>query len=184
MPWLALLAAMALWQLYGRIAELAHGRWAPVGLLLVVLGMFWIMSPSWDKIEEKVRYEPQLYAADLDAYSWLKAHSSADAVMMTRNPWQLNWSAERPALMIPYTTDRDTFLWLAKHYNAQYLVLDSLQRPEPEVRKLIAELLADPTLGFEEVYRTPVYVAEYGTRRGEVFAEIYTFPANIHVQEP
>lgn len=153
-----------------------HGRWAPVGLLLLLLALYGIISPSWNKIDEKVRYEPQLYAADLDAYSWLKAHTAPDAVMMTRNPWQLNWTAERPAVMIPYTTDRNTLLILAKHYKAQYLVLDSLQRPEPEVRTLIEAMLADQQLGFKEVYRTPIYAAEYGPRRTQVFAEIYAFP--------
>ncbi len=176
MPWLALLASMMLWRLYARIAGLAHGRWAPVGLLLLLLALYGIISPSWNKIDEKVRYEPQLYAADLDAYSWLKAHTAPDAVMMTRNPWQLNWTAERPAVMIPYTTDRNTLLILAKHYKAQYLVLDSLQRPEPEVRTLIEAMLADQQLGFKEVYRTPIYAAEYGPRRTQVFAEIYAFP--------
>lgn len=176
MPWLALLAALTLWQLYERIARLSEGRWAALGLLVVSAGLVYVISPSWDKIEEKVYYEPQLYAADLDAYSWLKAHTPDDAVMMTRNPWQLNWTAERPAVMIPYTTERDTFLRIAKHYKVRYLVLDSLQRPEPEVRKLIDELLADSTLGFKEVYRTQVYPAAYGDKRTQVFAEIYQFP--------
>jgi hypothetical protein len=176
MPWLALLAAAALWRIYDRVTAIGDGRWAPLGLLMVLVALGLVAGPSWPEIDKKVRSEPQLYAADLDLYAWLRANTSADAAMMTRNPWQLNWHSERPAVMIPYTTDRETLLRLARHYQARYLVLDSLQRPEPEVRALIAEMLEDPDLGFRLAYQTPVYVAEYGGVRKEIQAEVFSFP--------
>jgi len=80
--------------------------------------------------------------------------------------------------MIPYTVDRQILLRLAQHYRARYLVLDSLQRPEPEVRALLNAMLSDPALGFREVYRTPTYVAEYNGVRRELVTEIYAFPDN------
>jgi hypothetical protein len=178
LPWLALLAAAALWRGYDRIAAIGDGRWAPLGMAMAITAIALIMQPSWAPIDEKVRSEPQLYAADLDAYAWLKANTPQDAVMMTRNPWQLNWQSQRPALMIPYTVDRQTLLNIAQHYHARYLVLDSLQRPEPEVRALINAMLSDPTLGFREAYRTPTYVAEYNGVRKELVTEVYAFPDN------
>lgn len=173
MPWLALFAAAALWQLYDRIAALTDGRWAPAGLLVVIALSVAMIRPSWPDIAEKVRDEPRLYSADLDMYAWLARNTEPGAVIMTRNPWQLNWHSNRPALMIPYTTDRETFLRLARHYRARYLVLDTLQRPEPEVQRMLEAMVADSTLGFREVYRTPVYRADFRGVTKELVAVAY-----------
>ena len=173
LPWLALLIGAALWRGYDRIAAIGDGRWTPVGLALVVAALVCVVQPSWPKIAEKVQLEPQLYSADIDGYTWLREHTAPGDVMMTRNPWQLNWHSQRPALMIPYTTDRQVFLRLARYYNVRYLVLDSLQRPKAEVRQMLDALLADPALGFQKVYTTPVYQ----TYKGSLTTEIYRFPA-------
>ncbi len=173
MPWLALFAAAALWQIYDRIATLADGRWAPAGLLVAMALTVAMIRPSWPDIAEKVRDEPQLYSADLDMYAWLGRNTEPGAVIMTRNPWQLNWHSNRPALMIPYTTDRETLLWLARHYRVRYLVLDTLQRPEPEVQRMLDALVADSALGFREVYRTPVYRADFRGVTKELVAVAY-----------
>jgi hypothetical protein len=176
MPWLALLAAAALWRGYDRIATIGDRRWAPLGLVLVLTALALIIAPSYPAIDRKVREEPQLYAADLDVYAWLRANTPSDAVMMTRNPWQLNWHSERPALMIPYTTDRRQLVQIAQYYHARYLVLDSLQRPDPEIRQMLNALVADPASGVRRVYQTPLYVAEYQGARKEIQAEVYAFP--------
>ncbi len=176
MPWLALFAAAMLWRIYDRIAALSDGRWTPFGVLAVMALMGAIIAPSWSPIAEKVRDEPNLYRADLDAYAWLKRNTPPDAVMMTRNPWQLNWHSERPALMIPYTTDPETFLQLARRYNVRYLVIDTLQRPAPEVRRMLDAMIADPALGFREVYRTPTYRADFRGVTKELTAVVYAFP--------
>lgn len=176
MPWLALFAAATAWRIYDRIAALSDGRWTPFGLLATAALIAAVIAPSWSPIAEKVRDEPNLYRADLDAYAWLKRNTPPDAVVMTRNPWQLNWHSERPALMIPYTTDRETFLHLARRYNVRYLVIDTLQRPAPEVRRLLDAVIADPALGFREVYRTPVYRADFRGVTKEMTAIVYEFP--------
>ncbi|MGQ9547693.1 MAG: ArnT family glycosyltransferase [Roseiflexus sp.] len=176
MPWLVLFAAAALWSIYERIAGISNGRWTPIGLLTVVVLTTATISPSWPEIAEKVRDEPNLYRADLDAYAWLQRSTSPDAVVMTRNPWQLNWHSERPALMIPYTTDRETFLQLARRYRVRYLVLDTLQRPEPEVQRMLDAMIADPTLGFREVYRTTTYRADFRGVTKELTTVVYAFP--------
>lgn len=176
MPWLALFAAATAWSIYDRIAALSDGRWTPFGLLATVALIAAIIAPSWSPIAEKVRDEPNLYRADLNAYAWLKRNTPPDAVVMTRNPWQLNWHSERPALMIPYTTDRETFLRLARRYNVRYLMIDTLQRPEPEVRRMLDALIVDPASGFREVYRTPVYRADFRGVTKEMTAIVYEFP--------
>ncbi|MCS6841790.1 MAG: glycosyltransferase family 39 protein [Roseiflexus sp.] len=176
MPWLALFAAATAWRIYDRIAALSDGRWTPFGLLATVALIAAIIALSWSPIAEKVRDEPNLYRADLDAYAWLKRNTPPDAVVMTRNPWQLNWHSERPALMIPYTTDREIFLRLAHRYNVRYLMIDTLQRPAPEVRRFLDTLVADPALGFREVYRTPTYRADFRGMTKEMTAIVYEFP--------
>jgi preprotein translocase subunit SecG len=176
MPWLALFAAAAIWRIYDRIAGISERQWSPFGLLAVVALTAAIIVPSWPEIAEKVRDEPHLYRADLDAYAWLQRSTPPDAVVMTRNPWQLNWHSERPALMIPYTTDQETFLRLARHYRVRYLVLDTLQRPAPEVRRMLDAMIADPHLGFREVYRTPTYRADFRGVTKELTAVVYAFP--------
>jgi hypothetical protein len=172
LPWLALLAGYALWRGYDRVAAIGDGRWAPVGLAMVATALVLVIQPSWPDIARKVRDEPKLAAADLDAYAWLRAHSRPDDVVMTRLPWQFNWQTERPALMVPNTTDPSVFLRVARYYNVRYLVLDSSQRPNAEVRAMLDQMLDDPRLGFEEIYEATYTVAG----RGPLTTEVYRFP--------
>jgi 4-amino-4-deoxy-L-arabinose transferase-like glycosyltransferase len=181
MPWLALLAAYTIWRAYARIAAIGDGRWAPIGLALTATALVLIVTPSWPIISEKVQAEPQRYAADIEAYTWLgewaRAHQEPDAVVMTRNPWQFNWHSRLPALMVPHTTSPETFLRLAHYYQVRYLVLDSLQRPPVQVRNMLDALIKNKTL--EHLYTTPVHRAL--NPEGQpitMTTEIYRFPAD------
>ena len=53
MPWIALLAAVAIWSIYDRFAR-AGGRWAPVGLVLALVLVLGVISPSWPVIGQKI----------------------------------------------------------------------------------------------------------------------------------
>jgi hypothetical protein len=172
LPWLALLASYALWRGYDRVAAISDGRWTPVGLVMVITAMVLVVQPSWPYNANKVQVEPQLFAADLDAYAWLRGNSTPEDVVMTRLPWQFNWQTERPALMVPNTTDRKVFLRLARYYNVRYLVLDSAQRPNADVRQMIDQLLKDSQLGFERVYTTTYKLPG----RDPLTTEVYRFP--------
>ncbi|HWQ13007.1 MAG TPA: glycosyltransferase family 39 protein [Roseiflexaceae bacterium] len=176
MPWLALLAAGALWRGYDRVAAIGDGRWAPLGLALVVTAATLTVRPSWPDIAEKVEVEPQLYAADLQAYAWLRANAEPGAVVMTRVPWQLNWHSGLPALMIPNTADREVFLRIARHYRARYLVYDSLQSPPRAARPMLESLIADPALGVELVYTSPVHAVTADGTYKELATEVYRLP--------
>ncbi|HEX9370612.1 MAG TPA: glycosyltransferase family 39 protein, partial [Roseiflexaceae bacterium] len=174
LPWLALLAAYALWRGYDRVAAIGDGRWAPVGLALVLTALALVVRPSWPDIAQKVQVEPQVLAADLDAQAWLREHTAPGDVIMTRVPWQLNWQSERPALMIPNTTDPDLLLRIARHYNARYLMLDSQQRPDPAVRQMLDALVADPRPNYRF---QAVYSASYQVDgRGDIMTIVYRFP--------
>ncbi len=151
MPWLALLAAAALWRIYDRAAAIGGGGWVPAALSLVAAALLAVTQPSWPAISDKIANEPAIHAADLDAYAWLRANARPDEVVMTRNPWQFNWAAERPALMVPNTASEETFLKLARHYRARYLVRDTVQNPSPQAVAVINRLIArgDLVLAYE-----------------------------------
>lgn len=162
MPWLFLLAAWVIWAGYDRLAAIADRRWSPLALILVGLTLVLIVQPSWERIAYKIEHEPAKWAPDITAYAWLQANTPPDAVMMTRNPWQLNWHAERPAVMIPNTSDQELFCYLADYYAAEYLVFENLQRIKGDIVTLLAPLAnartaqAGTTIdGFELVYASP-----------------------------
>jgi hypothetical protein len=162
MPWLALLAAWIIWAGYDRLAAIGDRRWTPLALILACAAVVSIVQPSWPCIAAKVEVEPRQWAPDVAAYDWIEANTPPDAVMMTRNPWQLNWHTGRPAVMIPNTDDRDMVFLLAEHYSADYLVLETLQRVKGDAARTLAPLIdartaqpGDVIDGFELVYASP-----------------------------
>jgi 4-amino-4-deoxy-L-arabinose transferase-like glycosyltransferase len=173
-PWLALLAAWMIWAGFHRLAAIGDGRWSPLGLILVVVATVGVLQPSWPDIAQKVRAEPSLWQPDLIAYEWIRENTEPGAVMMTRTPWQLNWHTERPAVMIPNTSQRELLLYLANYYNAEYLVLENLLRVKSDAAENLNALLrpgdiqvGDTIEGFTLVYASP-------TADNRVF--IYRFP--------
>lgn len=175
MPWLALFAAWMIWAGYDRLAAIGDRRWSPLAFILVGVAIVSILRPSWPMIATKVQVEPQQWAPDIIAYEWLQTNTDPDAVMMTRNPWQLNWHAERPAVMIPNTASEETLRYLARHYEAEYLVLETLQRVKGDGARTLAPLITaadaqvgDVIDGFTVVYASP-------TPNNRVL--IYRFPA-------
>ncbi|WP_245860634.1 ArnT family glycosyltransferase [Candidatus Chloroploca asiatica] len=161
LPWLALLASWIIWAGYDRLAAVSDRRWAPLGLILVVVALHSIIGFSRPDIANKVRNEPVIWQPDLAAYAWLQANTTPEAVVMTRIPWQFNWHVERPAVMIPNTGDRDLLLTIARHYDAQYLVLENQQRVKGDAGRLLAPLMdhsnqvGDVIDGFELIYASP-----------------------------
>ncbi|MBC8160462.1 MAG: glycosyltransferase family 39 protein [Roseiflexaceae bacterium] len=170
-PWLALLAALALWWLYDRLANIAGGRFAPIGLLLTLVLGWQVVAPSLPKMGQKIE-EWQRADSDRLAYTWLRENTVPDAAVMTRVPWQLNWHTERPALMIPKTIDRVRLFQLARYYGVDYLIMDVGKRPDTtQVQPFLDSLVEDSSNGFELVYESPLL---YGDRP----TVIYRFPAD------
>lgn len=159
LPWLALLIAWVSWKIFDRLAEVG---WSPLALLLVGLIFWQIGQPSWLLIETKLAQEPPKWQPDLQAYEWLRTHTSPTEVVMARNPWQLQWHAQRPAIMIPQTRDREALLALGEHYHARYLILENLQRLKGDAAQNLASLrnakyaqVGAVIDGFVLVYRSP-----------------------------
>ena len=70
-------------------------------------------------------------------------------MILTLPPWELNFHSERQAVVIP-TEDKETILWMAKKYQANYLELEFLK----EVKR---EALKDLYLGRKTPEFTPLY---------------------------
>lgn len=170
MPWLALFAALAVWRIYGWLAAAANGRFGPVAVLVACLLVAAVVAPSGPEIGKRIKERDQS-DSDRVAYEWLRTNTRPDEAVMTRVPWQLNWHAERPALMIPATTSREKLLQLARYYRIRYLVVDVGQRPDPATRKMLDDMLSDKALGFTVAYESPVLFDVNPTR-------VYRFPAD------
>lgn len=166
---------------YDRLATLGNGCWCPLGLPLVVFTIGSIIQPSWPLIADKVQDEPARWAPDLEAYDWLRTHTPPDTVIMARNPWQLNWHAERPAVMIPNTPDMEMLLFLADHYDARYLILEHLLRVKSDAASTLAPLIhaQDVRVGDTIAGFTLVYISQPAEQR----VLIYRFPPNIGTLE-
>jgi hypothetical protein len=136
------------------------------------------VQPSVMYVQDRASVDAQMVAADLDMYTFLHNKTPLNAVMMTRVPWQLNWYAERPAVMIPTDTNAQTLLRIAHHYQARYLVLDALQRPNTATRAMIAAMIADKAIGMKEVYHTPEYVVNDAGRTYTMQSVVYEFPSD------
>jgi 4-amino-4-deoxy-L-arabinose transferase-like glycosyltransferase len=160
LPWLLLAAAALLWQLFDRLSTRLPRLSGPL-LLTVLLAVALIVSGSRADIRDKLENEPRIWAQDLAAYAWLDDNLPADAAVMTRLPWQLNWHTERPALMIPNTADRELLLQIAEHYQVEYLVLENQLRVKGDAGRLLAPLMdqrnqvGDLIDGFELIYASP-----------------------------
>lgn len=173
-PWIALLAGWVIWGGFDRLAQIGDGRWSPLGFILVFVAIAGIIQPSWPDIAEKIQDEPGLWSPDLIAYNWLEQQTTPDAVIMTRNPWQLQWHTERPAVMIPNTAERTRLMEIARRYNAEYLALENLQRVKGDGARTLAALLhpGDAPIGAVIDGFTLVYASPTSDNR----AFIYRFP--------
>lgn len=174
LPWMALLAAAAVVAGIDRSAQWFGGRLLAPFLVAVVFFGGMSAYDSLQNIMQRQRIDTQMVAADRDMYDYLRQKTPLNAVMMTRVPWQLNWYAQRPAVMIPADADANTLLRIAKHYQARYLVLDSLQRPNAATRARIDEMLQ--TYQFVEVYRTPAYRVDDLSGAYTMQSVVYEFP--------
>lgn len=138
--------------------------------------------PHWSAIDKFLdsgsgRYWGRVWHANLEAYDWLREHTPSDAVIMTRVPWQLNYHADRPAVMIP-NGDMEQILRVARHYGADYLLLKGTSTSQPERQGGALKPLVDGVAlpGWELVHEVP---ESFDGGNGTV--QIYRFPPNYVV---
>nr|MBA3469940.1 glycosyltransferase family 39 protein [Herpetosiphonaceae bacterium] len=180
-PFLALLAAGALWRIHDTIASVGTDRGRPLALLVLGTLLVLALKPGWVDATNKTSTAPiSNYAdwqADIAAFEWLKANTPPDAVVMTRVPWQLNFHAERPAVMNPNTADLDTLLRIAQYYQARYLLVNAQTNNKDAAAIALRDLLQG-----REV-RNFRQVASFDAPRNRTIY-IYAFPADYNGVAP
>ena len=121
-PWLYLLLAWGLLWLWDRLRQrLGEGLGRAWGLLLLPIGVAALLGPNLDIIVKQVETDtrPTRFVATLN---WIAANSSPSDVVMTRDPWELNWHSGRRALMIPFD-DLPTIERIAERYGVTMMQL-------------------------------------------------------------
>jgi hypothetical protein len=135
-PWMAMLAAWGACWLFDRIATVGRGRWAGLGGLAISAALVMAVQPHWQRIDrflspQSSEYWGKDWDAGLEAFAWIKQNTPPDAVIMTRVPWQLNYHADRPAVMTPNASKQD-IMRIAKYYGADYVLMNTISTSRPE----------------------------------------------------
>lgn len=149
-PWLALVAAGGVCWLFDRLAAIGRGRWAGLAGLALSAALISGVAPHWREIDAELdpqnpRYWGVDWAAELEVYAWIAQNTPSDAVIMTRAPWQLNYHADRGAVMIP-NAGWDQIMQIARYYGADYLVTNNFTTSLPESKGALAPLASGTEL--------------------------------------
>ena len=163
-PWGALLGASGLWWLHDRLAEARSRATAALGVLVVVA---LILTPQWDTLQQNWRADLRISNPLVVAW-WTRDNTPADAIVMTRNPWEFSFHSERRSVMIPFD-DLATIKAIGDRYGVTHLQLDHLTERatrRPDLAPLYEG--ADEWNGFRKVF-------DRRDEAGEGLL-VYTFP--------
>ncbi|HEX9988779.1 MAG TPA: hypothetical protein VGE45_09925 [Chloroflexia bacterium] len=122
MPWLYMLLAWGIFWLWDRLREtLREGIGRRWGLLLLPLAVAGFLLPPVSMILDQAEREvpPTGFVSTME---WLRQNSAEQDVVMTRDPWELNWHTGRKAVMIP-NDDLPTIKRIARQYGVTMLQL-------------------------------------------------------------
>jgi len=119
-PWLYMLLGWGVVWLWDRLRALVPGgqsQW--VGWTVPMIALVLFMLPGIDQMHNHLVYDtrPTSFTVAMD---WLNKNSSPSDVIMTRDPWELNWYTGRKAVMIPFD-DLYTIEQVAKKYGVTML---------------------------------------------------------------
>lgn len=128
-PWLALLAARALWWLHDTLAYRPEGAgrlvptgWAWLGLVVVILACVQLTVPFSREAVAKMQMDQDM-RVELQAYDWLAGQCQPDKVVMTRVPWQVTYYTRCPTVMIPQD-GLDAAQEIAAKYGVDYVLME------------------------------------------------------------
>lgn len=153
LPWLMLAAAAALWWLHDRLALARGPRTAALAILVVAA---FIVVPQADAMRNDAQ-AAQITPSSVAIARWVAANTPPDAVVMTRNPWELSFHSGRHTVMIPYDT-LDAILAVAKQYHVTYLQLDHLNDRYTRRAALGPLYDGEERFGFQKVYEAPGWI--------------------------
>lgn len=81
----------------------------------------------------------------MDMGKWLKNNAPSDSITMTRNPWELHFYSEQPAVQIPRAS-LDKTIEVMRFYKVNYII------PQLNIRPSLEPLVTGKVLGLELVY--------------------------------
>ena len=159
-PFGALLASAAIWAIHDALARVGGGRGRPLALVVAGTLVVLALQPGWVEARDKTSTAPGSlvadWQADIAAFEWLRDNTPPASVVMTRVPWQLNFHAERPAVMNPNTADLTTLLQIARYYNARYLLVNAITNNKDAAAVALGDLLRGrETANFKQVASFP-----------------------------
>ncbi len=170
-PWGALFGAAGFWWTHDRLAAWrgngALAGLAAVGVLALMLNSPWDENSQWKRLQDD--WSTDLRTPNsVTMAGWVGANTPPDAVIMSRNPWELSFHSDRRSVMIPYDT-LPVIRQIAAQYGVGYLQLDHLTDPGYR-RADLGPLYDGPDEwnGFRKVY-------DRRSKDGEGLL-IYTFP--------
>jgi hypothetical protein len=137
-PWLYMLIAWGLVWLWDRVRlGVRDGSMGKAGPLVLAGGVVLMLWPHLSAISEQVSMDTRP-TGFVTTMRWLAENSTPADVVMTRDPWELNWYTRRRAVMIPYE-DLPTIERIARMYGVTMLQLggpvdrvDVSQCPSPD----------------------------------------------------
>lgn len=127
-PWLLLAAAAGIDWTYDALVTWFAGM--EQRALVPVLAVALLAAALIPNIEEiRARATAQTGGNQVVELShWLKANTPPDAVIMTRNPWEVSWHSERRAVMLPLGTLDEVYA-VMRQYGVTVLELDHVNDP-------------------------------------------------------
>jgi hypothetical protein len=124
-PWLLLYAASGIEWTYDALVTWFAGMWqrALVPLAAAVL-LLAVVAPEARDIQNRAAVNAGGNQQVVIA-KWLEANTPPDAVIMTRNPWEISWHSNRQTVMLPVGS-LDDIQAVMKQYGVTVLALDHL----------------------------------------------------------
>ncbi len=150
-PWLLLFAAAGIEWTYDALVTWFAGMWqrALVSILAALL-LLVVAIPAGRDIA--VGAETETGGNEMVVVSdWLTANTPPDAVIMTRNPWEVAWHSGRRTVMLPLGSLDDVYA-VMRQYHVTYLELDHLNDPGTRRESLKSLYSFKPVPGITPLY--------------------------------
>jgi hypothetical protein len=137
-PWLLLYAASGIEWTYDALVTWFAGMWQRALVPLAVAALLLAVAvPAARDIQN--RASVNMAGNEMVRVSkWLDANTPPDAVIMTRNPWEIAWHSNRQAVMLPLGS-LDDIEAVIQQYHVTVLELDHLN-DIPTMRQSLAPL--------------------------------------------
>lgn len=127
-------------------------------------------------LQSQIVEEPYKIAKQADvvkhlqkAYTWLKANTSQNDIILTRKPFEAAWYAERKSIIITPPKDYESFKQKLQSYNVSYIIVDHLMQYEFRQNMIIQELYK----GKHPDFLKPVFNYKYDGSNVWIYKVVY-----------